>query len=123
MSESGADRIELRGLRVRGFHGVLPEERREGQLFGIDVLLETDVTAAAESDDLAETIDYSTVARQVEAIVGGTPVDLIETLAVRIADACLAHRGVHAVDVAVHKPHAPIGIPFDDVVVRVRRTR
>lgn len=123
MSEPAKDRIELRGLRVRGFHGVLPEERRDGQLFGIDVLLETDVTAAADSDDLAETIDYSTVAKQVEAIVGGAPVDLIETLAVRIADACLAHRGVQAVDVAVHKPHAPIGIPFDDVVVRVRRTR
>ena len=118
-----SDRIELRGLRVRGYHGVLPEERRDGQLFGIDVVLETDVSTAAASDDLADTVDYATVARQVEKIVGGTPVDLIETLAVRLADACLAHRGVTAVEVAVHKPHAPIGLPFDDVVVRVRRTR
>jgi dihydroneopterin aldolase len=118
-----SDRIELVGLRVRGYHGVLPEERRDGQLFGVDVVLETDVSNAAATDDLAQTVDYSTVARQVEAIVAGTPVDLIETLAVRIADACLAHRVVQAVDVAVHKPHAPIGIPFDDVVVRVRRTR
>ena len=118
-----SDRIELRGLRVRGYHGVLPEERRDGQLFGIDVLLETDVSAAAASDDLAQTVDYSTVARQVEAIVAGAPVDLIETLAVRIAQACLAHAAVTAADVAVHKPHAPIGLPFDDVVVRVRRTR
>lgn len=118
-----SDRIELHGMRVRGYHGVLPEERRDGQLFGVDVVLETDVDAAASSDDLAETVDYSTVARQVEAIVSGAPVDLIETLAVRIAQACLAHRGVQSVEVAVHKPHAPIGIPFDDVVVRVRRTR
>ena len=118
-----SDRIELHGLRVRGFHGVLPEERRDGQLFGIDVILETDVSAAAAGDDLAQTVDYSTVARQVERIVAGPPVDLIESLAVRLADACLAHQGVQAVEIAVHKPHAPIGLPFDDVVVRVRRTR
>lgn len=117
------DRIELRGLRVRGYHGVLPEERRDGQLFGIDVVIDTDVSPAAASDDLADTVDYSAVARQVESIVSGTPVDLIETLAVRIADACLAHAAVLAVEVAVHKPQAPIGLPFDDVVVRVRRTR
>jgi len=118
-----SDRIELRGLRVRGYHGVLPEERRDGQLFGIDVVIETDVAAAAASDDLADTVDYAAVARQVEKIVGGQPVDLIETLAVRLAETCLAHTGVNAVEVAVHKPHAPIGLPFDDVVVRVRRTR
>jgi len=117
------DRIELRGLRVRGYHGVLPEERRDGQLFGVDVVLETDVTAAAANDDLAQTVDYATVARQVEKIVAGRPVDLIETLAVRLAEACLAHPGVSAVEIAVHKPHAPIGLPFDDVVVTVRRTR
>jgi len=118
-----SDRIELRGLRVRGHHGVLPEERRDGQLFGIDVVLETDVSAAAANDDLAATVDYATVARQVAAIVGGDPVDLIETLAVRIADVCLAHRAVVAVEVTVHKPQAPIGLPFDDVAVRVHRRR
>ena len=124
MSEAGrTDVIELRGLRVRGHHGVLPEERRDGQLFGVDVTIETDVDAAARTDDLAETVDYSTVARQVAAIVGGPPVDLLETLAVRLADACLQHRGVRAVEIAVHKPQAPLGVPFDDVVVRVRRTR
>ena len=117
------DRIALRGLRVRGYHGVLPEERRNGQMFGIDVELEVDVGAAAEADDLALTVDYGTLARQVEQIVAGDPVDLLETLAVRIAAACLAHRGVTAVDVTVHKPMAPIGIPFDDVAVTVRRTR
>lgn len=117
------DRIELRGLRVRGYHGVLPDERRDGQLFAVDVVLETDVSAAADNDDLAQTVDYAQVARQVEAIVAGPPVDLIETVAVRVADACLRHSGVSAVEVAVHKPQAPIGLPFDDVVVRVRRTR
>jgi dihydroneopterin aldolase len=117
------DRIELHGLRVRGYHGVLPEERRDGQLFGVDVMLEVDISAAADNDDLAATVDYARVARQVEAIVAGPPVDLIETLAVRIADACLAQPRVQSVEVAVHKPMAPIGLPFDDVVVRVRRAR
>jgi dihydroneopterin aldolase len=117
------DRIELRGLRVRGYHGVLPEERRDGQLFGVDVILDTDVRAAADADDLAATVDYATVARQVESIVAGAPVDLIETLAERLAEACLAHPGVSAVEVTVHKPQAPIGIPFDDVAVRVRRAK
>jgi 7,8-dihydroneopterin aldolase/epimerase/oxygenase len=118
-----SDRIVLRGLRVRGFHGVLPEERRDGQLFGVDVVLETDVTAAADSDDLAATVDYSTIARQVEKIVAGDPVDLLETLATRLAAACLAHAGVTAVEVTVHKPSAPIGLPFDDVAVTIRRSR
>jgi dihydroneopterin aldolase len=117
------DQIVLRGLRIRGYHGVLPAERRDGQLFAIDVVLDTDVSAAADADDLALTVDYATVARQVEQIVAGDPVDLIETLAARIAGACLAHRGVSAVEVTVHKPTAPIGIPFDDVAVTVRRSR
>jgi dihydroneopterin aldolase len=117
------DRIELRGLRVRGYHGVLPEERRDGQLFGIDVVIETDLREAADDDDLAATVDYATIAKQVEAIVSGAPVDLIETLASRLADACLSHSRVDAVEITVHKPHAPIGIPFDDVTVTVRRTR
>jgi dihydroneopterin aldolase len=118
-----ADRIALTGLRVRGFHGVFEHERRDGQEFVVDVLLETDVTAAAATDDLAATVDYSVVARAVHEIVTGEPVDLIETLAVRIATAALAHGAVAAVEVTVHKPDAPVGVPVDDVVVRVRRSR
>src|SRR5947208_15588732 len=118
-----ADVIQLVGLRVRGHHGVHPEERRDGQLFGIDVTIETDFSAAARDDDLAQTVDYSAVARQVAAIVAGEPVDLIETLAVRLADACLAHPSATAVEIAVHKPQAPLGMPFDDSVVSLRRTR
>ena len=117
------DRIVIRGLRVRGYHGVKPEERRDGQLFGIDVALETDVREAAATDDLAATIDYSVVSKQVAAIVAGEPVDLIETLAERIAAACLAHADVEAVEVTVHKPSAPIALPFDDIEVTVRRER
>jgi dihydroneopterin aldolase len=117
------DRIELRGLRAHGHHGVLESERRDGQPFVVDVVLETDTTAAAAADDLAETVDYAVVGQRVVAIVAGEPVDLIETLAARIADACLDDARVVAVEVAVHKPDAPVGVPFDDVVVTIRRER
>jgi dihydroneopterin aldolase len=93
------DRIRLTGLRVRGFHGVLPAERRDGQDFLVDVALTLDLTPAATTDDLA----------------------LIETLAVRLADVCLADRRVSSAEVTVHKPSAPIAVPFTDVSVTVVR--
>jgi dihydroneopterin aldolase len=117
------DRIEIRGLRVRGHHGVLESERRDGQPFVVDVVLETDTSPAAAMDYLAVTVDYAVVAQRVAAIVGGEPVDLIETLAARIADACLEEERVIAVEVAVHKPEAPVGVPVEDVVVTIRRER
>ncbi|MFN8125245.1 MAG: dihydroneopterin aldolase [Candidatus Nanopelagicales bacterium] len=115
------DRILLRGLRARGFHGVLPEERRDGQEFIVDVELSSDTRAAAASDDLADTVDYAAVAAAVLEVVTGDPVDLIETLAQRIADTCLTFVGVDAVEVTVHKPEAPVGVPFTDVELRIRR--
>lgn len=116
-------RIELRGIRGHGFHGVLPEERRDGQEFRVDVLLEVDTTIAAATDDLASTVDYGAVAALVHAHITGEAHALIETLAQRIADAVITIGRVDAVEVAVHKPHAPISVPFDDVVVTVRRER
>jgi 7,8-dihydroneopterin aldolase/epimerase/oxygenase len=115
------DRIELLGLRARGFHGVLEHERRDGQDFVVDVGLDVDTAAAAASDDLAQTIDYGTLAESIAAVVSGDPVDLIETLAQRIADVCLRDPRVRAVDVAVHKPSAPVTVPVEDVIVRIRR--
>lgn len=117
------DRIEIRGLRGLGYHGVFEHERREGQEFHVDVTLHVDTSRAAETDDLADTVDYGAVSTAVHAIITGEPVDLIETLAARIADACLAEPGVLAVEVAVHKPNAPIAVPFDDVVVRIHRVK
>ena len=118
-----SDRIELLGLRATGFHGVLPAERREGQEFAVDVILHVDLRGAAARDDLAATVDYGLVADQVHAVVTGEPVDLIEALAERVCTVCLAHERVEAVEVAVHKPQAPIQVPFDDVVVRMTRRR
>lgn len=119
-----SDRIELRGLAFTGYHGVLPEERRQGQPFLVDITLETVTRAAAASDDLADTVDYAAVAAAVRDVVTGDAVDLIETLAQRIADRCLATDArIGAVVVAVHKPQAPVGVDVGDVVVTIRRER
>jgi len=115
------DRIVLTGLRVRGSHGVLPEERRDGQEFVVDVALAVDVSAAAESDDLAQTIDYGVLAQRLAEVVAGEPVDLLETLAERLAAVCLADLRVASAEVTVHKPSAPIPLEFADVSVTVVR--
>jgi dihydroneopterin aldolase/2-amino-4-hydroxy-6-hydroxymethyldihydropteridine diphosphokinase len=117
------DQIRLMGVTARGHHGVFEHERRDGQDFTVDAVLHVDMTKAASTDDLAATVDYGALAIRIADIVRGEPVDLIETLAVRIAAGCLESSGVHAVDVLVHKPHAPITEPFTDVVVAIRRER
>ena len=115
------DRISLAGLRVRGFHGVLPHERRDGQDFVVDVRLAVDVRAAAAADDLARTVDYGVLATRLAAVVAGEPVDLIETLAERLAAVCLADARVGSAEVTVHKPSAPVPLTFGDVSVTVVR--
>jgi dihydroneopterin aldolase len=123
MTERMPDRVSLRGLKVWGRHGVFDHERADGQDFLVDVVLCFDTRPAARSDDLDDTVNYAAVAQSVTSIVGGEPVNLIETLAGRIADACLDDPRVESVEVSVHKPHAPIPLPFDDVVVTIRRSR
>jgi dihydroneopterin aldolase len=117
------DRIALRGLRVRGHHGVYEHERRAGQDFVVDVTVWLDLAPAAASDDLADTLDYGSLARRVAAIVGGPPADLIETVASRVADEVLTDARASAVEVTLHKPQAPIPLEFADVAVVVYRTR
>lgn len=117
------DRIELLGLRAHGRHGVLASEREQGQVFSVDVVLWLPLAPAANADSLALSVDYSAVAEGVHAIVAGEAVLLIETLAERIASYLLSLGPVREVEVAVHKPAAPIRVPFDDVVVRIRRRK
>ena len=117
------DRIALKGLKAVGYHGVFDHERRDGQEFTVDVMLHVDVAAAAMSDDLSDTVDYGTIALAVHDIVTGEPLNLIETLASRIADACLVDPRVSHVEVTVHKPFAPITVAFSDVTVTVARGR
>lgn len=118
-----ADQILLTGIRGTGHHGVFAEERRDGQEFIVDVALDVDLLRSAASDDLADTVDYGTVASDIHALITGEPHDLIETLAEGIATVCLRHPAVEAVTVTVHKPQAPITVPFDDVAVRITRRR
>ncbi|MFB7915159.1 dihydroneopterin aldolase [Streptomyces sp. NPDC056061] len=117
------DRVALRGLKARGHHGVFPREREEGQTFIVDLVLGLDTRPAAASDDLTKTVHYGIVAEQAVEVVQGEPVDLIETLAERIALKCLEHEGVEEVEVVVHKPDAPITVPFDDVTITITRSR
>ncbi|PMC62012.1 dihydroneopterin aldolase [Corynebacterium xerosis] len=129
-----ADRIALTGLKVRGNHGVFDHEKRDGQDFACDVTLWLDFGAAAASDDLADTVDYGAVAQIAHDVIAGPARDLIETVAVEIAEKLLAADGaaaaaasrpslLHAVEVTIHKPQAPIPLEFGDVAVTARRSR
>ncbi len=118
-----SDQIAVRGIRAFGYHGVLPEERAQGQLFVVDAVLTMDTHFAAASDDLGLTVDYAELAQRLVSIVEGDPVNLIETLAQRLADACLNEERVGAVEITVHKPDAPAGVPFGDISVTINRDR
>lgn len=114
------DEIRLRGLRAFAHHGVFDHERKNGQEFIID--LDVRIPLGGLNDDVNNTINYGTLADDVVAAVSSEPVDLIETVAERIAAVVLGH-GAHSVRVELHKPSAPISVPFDDVSVVIERTR
>ncbi|PRA04012.1 2-amino-4-hydroxy-6-hydroxymethyldihydropteridine pyrophosphokinase [Arthrobacter sp. MYb229] len=116
------DRISIQGISATGYHGVFDHEKREGQEFRIDVVLHVDITRAALSDDVADTVDYGAVSQLVVAQIQAGPWDLIEKLGAQIAEAILAAwRSVATVEVVVHKPQAPIPVPFSDVSISLTR--
>jgi len=117
------DQITLTGLRAFAHHGVFEHERRDGQQFIVDVTVFLDTAAAGAADDLDQTIHYGVLAEEIVAVVEANPVDLIETVAQRIADAVLAHPAAHSTRVTLHKPSAPITVPFDDVAITITRGR
>ena len=117
------DRIAVRGISAHAHHGVYDWERERGQTFRVDAVLELDTAPAAAGDDLERTVNYAVLAQQLHAVLTGEPVDLLETLAQRLADTCLADPLVDAVEITVHKPEADLGVPFDDVAVSIRRAR
>ncbi|WP_306894600.1 dihydroneopterin aldolase [Agromyces albus] len=117
------DRITLTGVRVRAHHGVFDFEREAGQEFVIDVSVAVDLAAAASGDDLGRTVHYGELAEAISAAVERDPVDLIETVAERVASVALAFPAVEEVEVTVHKPQAPITVPFTDVAVTIVRGR
>lgn len=117
------DRIELRGLKVRGNHGVFAHERADGQDFIVDITVWMDLATAAASDNLSDTYDYGQLAQRAADIVAGPARDLIETVAAEIAEEVMGDARVQAVEVTLHKPHAPIPLTFADVAVVARRSR
>lgn len=117
------DQIRLVGISQTGHHGVLDFEREQGQPFIADVTVHLDTRRAAASDDLTLTLNYGVLSEQIAEILTGQPVNLIETVAEQIASVVLDYAVVGAVDVYLHKPEAPITVPFDDVVVAIRRDR
>ena len=120
---SARDRIRLAGLSAVGHHGVFDHERVDGQDFVVDLTVWVDLAAAAASDDLADTLDYGALAQRAADIVGGPPRNLIETVAAEIVEDVMGDERVHAVEVVVHKPSAPIPLTFADVAVVARRSR
>ena len=117
------DQITLSGVTAVGHHGVFDFERRNGQPFVVDAVLHLDFSRAAASDDVLDTAHYGEVAECIRGWITGEPLNLIEALAVRIADGLLAEFTIQAVDITVHKPKAPIQVPFGDVTVSVHRER
>jgi len=117
-----ADRIQLTGLTVRGHHGVFDFEKENGQDFVIDIVVWIDLSAAAASDDVTDTLHYGELAEFAAGVVAGPSRDLIETVGAEIADGVMSRWPVHAVEVTVHKPAAPIPLTFTDVAVVIRRS-
>ncbi|QYH35222.1 dihydroneopterin aldolase [Salinibacterium sp. M195] len=117
------DELTLTGLRATAFHGVFDHERRDGQVFIVDATVYLDLAAAARTDELTRTIHYGELAEEIVAAVESNPVDLIETVAERIAAVVLAHEAAVSTKITLHKPSAPITVPFDDVSVTITRHR
>ena len=117
------DELAITGIECFAHHGVFDFERREGQIFVVDLVLGLDTRAAAASDDLADTVNYGTLALDVKAAVERDPVDLIETVVQRIADVCLLESRVEWARVTLHKPDAPIDATYSDVALTITRTR
>ncbi len=123
MTDELTDELTVRGIECFGHHGVFDFEKREGQTFVVDLTLGIDTAPAAASDDLRDTVDYGSLVASVQAAVETDPVDLIETLAQRIAGVCLLDDRVEWVRVTVHKPDAPIEATFSDVALTITRKR
>lgn len=117
------DELAVTGIECFAHHGVFDFEKREGQIFLVDLVLGVDTRAAAASDDLEDTVNYGSLALDVKAAVERDPVDLIETVVQRIADVCLTDRRVEWARVTLHKPDAPIDATYSDVALTITRTR
>jgi len=119
-----SDRIFIRGLTLHAYHGVMAHEAKVGQSFSIDLDIEIDLSMAARSDKVADTVSYDKVAECAKNAFSAQRFRLIEAAAGSVADAVLAEfPRVAAIEVTIHKPHAPIAAIFSDVGVTIARRR
>ena len=118
------DKIYLTGISGFAFHGVYPEERRQGQKFIVDLIVDVDLYSAAKSDELRDSVDYSDIATVAHQELVGEPCNLIESVAQRIAEKILRDFDqANSIKVTVHKPDAPVGISLTDIAVEIERSR
>ncbi len=119
-----SDQIIITGIRASGKHGALEQEKLVAQEFIVDVTLKLDLSEPAMTDDLTKTVNYEEVAVIIHRIITNTSFNLIETLAAKIADAIMELSPLtEELKVTVHKPTAPISVPFGDVAVTIKRQR
>jgi dihydroneopterin aldolase len=119
-----SDRIFITGLTLHAYHGVMAHEAKVGQTFGIDIELDIDLSEAARTDKVADTVSYDAVVTCASEAFLGQRFRLIEAAAGHVADAILAiFPRVTSVAVTIHKPHAPVAATFSDVGVRLERAR
>jgi 7,8-dihydroneopterin aldolase/epimerase/oxygenase len=117
------DRLEIRGLRVLGVHGVLPEEQARSQPFELDLDLDIDMVAAAGSDDVADTVDYGAAVEVARRVVETHSYALLETLATQVAETLLVDPRIAGITVAVRKLRPPVAADLDTAGVRIHRSR
>lgn len=118
------DQILIQGLRVFAFHGVNPEEKRDGQYFVLDIILDVDLSRACHTDDIGDTVSYAKVIKTAVRTMQEKSYDLIERAAQRVAEQILQeYEPVRAVDIVLRKPDAPVKAEFKDVAVHILRKK
>ena len=119
-----SDKISIKGIQAHGYHGLLEDERNNGQLFIVDVEVELDLSKAGKSDDIKKSVDYNALAILIHNQITGPAVNLIESLAYRIGIKALdSFKEIDEIKVTVHKPKAPIEVSFTDVSVSIKVKR
>ncbi len=119
-----SDKIKVTGIEALGYHGLYDSEREIGQPFVVDVVLKLDLEKAGKTDEIDYTVDYNDIAVLIHNEIVGPPMKLLETLAEKICNKIFAaYQLVEEIEVTVHKPRAPISVPFGDVSITIKRER
>jgi len=119
-----SDKIKVTGIEGLGYHGLYDSEREIGQPFVVDVVLKLDLEKAGKTDEIQYTVDYNDIAQLIYNEIVGPPMKLLETMAEKICQKIFAaYSPIEEIEVTVHKPRAPISVPFGDVSITIKRER